>query len=364
LRHRCAIIWRLQSRQRRTLVAGSCEINGVRQLLEYHPVVAYRFVPDLKARVPHESGGYLVRTNSSGFRCEHEFIAQRRPGLRRALLFGDSFTAGDGVSNQYRFGDQLEQLIPNLEVYNFGISGTGTDQQYLTYQEFAHGIEHDLLIVAVVVENIRRIASKYHPFASDRGCLQMFERPYFELDDERLILRNVPPSREPLNPAMMTAEQKQSAYRLGRYAPLRQAIRALGMQGLAQRLTRYQPVPEYDRPDHPSWRLLSAILRAWIGGHSRPVILVPIPLYQFIEDVSDPSSYQARFAELAQELGCMLHDPLPELMRYSAQERRGFRFHTDVHFTPAGHLALAKSLASIVQRFVGPDSPQSTLRPR
>jgi hypothetical protein len=104
-----------------------------RQLFEYHPTFAYRFIPGLKARVDHEGGGYLLRTNAQGFRCSHDFDAARSPGMKRVLLFGDSYTAGGGVSNKRRYGDVLEQLVDDLQVYNFGLSGSGTDQQYLIY---------------------------------------------------------------------------------------------------------------------------------------------------------------------------------------------------------------------------------------
>ena len=43
-----------------------------RNLFEYHPVLGYRFIPGLIARVSHEAGGYLVRCNQAGFRCDHE----------------------------------------------------------------------------------------------------------------------------------------------------------------------------------------------------------------------------------------------------------------------------------------------------
>ena len=68
-----------------------------RQLFEYEPTFAYRFIPGLKARVDHEGGGYLLRTNAQGFRCNHDFDAPKSDGIYRVLLFGDSYTAGDGV---------------------------------------------------------------------------------------------------------------------------------------------------------------------------------------------------------------------------------------------------------------------------
>src|ERR1700755_2605937 len=107
------------------------------QLFEYHPVIGYRFIPGLKTRLEHEGGGYLVRTNDAGFRSEHEYTKAKTPGKFRILLFGDSFTAGDAVSNKHRYGDVLETLLPDIEVYNFGLSGSGTDQHYLIWREIA-----------------------------------------------------------------------------------------------------------------------------------------------------------------------------------------------------------------------------------
>ena len=108
-----------------------------RQVFQYDPVFGYRFIPGLKARIPHGGGGYLVRVNDAGFRCRPRGGGEQPAGHVRVLLFGDSFTAGDGVSNTHRYGDVLEQLVPGLEVYNFGLSGTGTDQQYLVFREVA-----------------------------------------------------------------------------------------------------------------------------------------------------------------------------------------------------------------------------------
>jgi carbamoyltransferase len=105
------------------------------QLFQHHPIIGYTFIPNLKTRIEHEGGGYLLRTNAAGFRSEHEFSTAKTAGKFRVLLFGDSFTAGDAISNKNRFGDVLETLVPDVEVYNFGLPGTGTDQHYLVWRE-------------------------------------------------------------------------------------------------------------------------------------------------------------------------------------------------------------------------------------
>jgi lysophospholipase L1-like esterase len=321
----------------------------VRQLLQYHPVIGYTFVPEVRARVPHETGGYLVRANRTGFRCDREFTAERSPGMRRVLVFGDSFTAGDGVSNGQRYSDLLERDIPQVEVFNFGLPGSGTDQQYLAYREFSASIEHDLLIITVMVENIRRNVAAYRQYLDDTGKTVLFAKPYFTLNGDSLELHNVPPAKDPLPVEAIEGEPNETVDQGGRFAGLRKLIRATGLKDMAQRLTRYQPVPEYDSADQPAWRLTRRILDQWIRGHSTPVLVMPLPLYQFVEETSCPDAYRQRFRELAADTGCHLHDPLDDLRRYSMEERRAFRFPVDVHPTPAGHAAIASSLATAVR---------------
>jgi carbamoyltransferase len=323
-----------------------------RSVTQHHPRIGYTFIPGIKARVmlPNENIGYLVRVNEQGFRCEHDFVRERREGCARVLLFGDSFTAGDGVSNTQRYGDRLEQLVTNTEVYNFGLPGTGTDQQYLAYQEYASDIEHDLLILGVTVENIGRVASRFRPYIDEHGETVIYAKPYFELEAGTLTLRNVPVAKEPISKDDVSeAEMKHVDWGLP-FASVRKLARTLGVRDLAQKVSRFQPVPDYRSPDNPKWLVMRAILEEWISRSNVPVILMPIPLFPFVEGSSDPSQYQARFRELAAATRCTLHDPLTDLQKFSTAERRRFRFEKDVHLTAAGHAALAESLAPVVAR--------------
>jgi len=316
-----------------------------RQLLEYHPGLGYRFIPGLRARVRHESGGYLVATNGHGFRSR-EFRPDRSTGLRRVLLFGDSFTAGDGVSNGRRFGDLLEQLVPETEVYNFGLPGTGTDQHYLAYREYGVPLDHDLLVVAVLVENVRRVAAPYRGFV-EHGRLVWYSKPYFTLADDQLQLHNVPVRRDPIPAAELPA-----------------IVQSSHLAEITEGFSASRPVPEYDHPDGYAWRILRQILMSWVEEvHPRTVLLVPLPLFAHVEGAADPSAYQERFAELAAAAHCHLHDPLPDLLRHTTRQRREFRFGRDIHPTPAGHRALAASLAPVVEDILRTDSREDGLSP-
>jgi carbamoyltransferase len=150
----------------------------------------------------------MIPTNGDGFRSNHEFVRSRRPNTKRILLFGDSFTAGDGVSNGQRYSDQLEGLVEGLEVFNYGLPGTGTDQQYLAYGEFSREIEHDLLVIAVLVENVRRVVARYRPFLDESGGSWLYAKPYYELVHGNLVLRGVPVPPMPLKESEVTASER------------------------------------------------------------------------------------------------------------------------------------------------------------
>jgi hypothetical protein len=308
-------------------------------------------MPSVKSRIPWETGGYLVRTNAAGFRSDREFVKQRAPGKFRAILFGDSLTAGDGCSNAERFSDIVETLVPNLEVYNYGLPGTGTDQHYLTYQDCAD-VEHDLTIIGMHVENIVRVARRFTPFFDNEGNVAIYAKPYYLLEDDELVLHHVPVPKQPLTKATISPEDAPHVDWGVPYARLRTIVKKLGMRDLVQKITRFQPVPEYDSPDDPKWLLLRRILEMWIQGSKTPVLLFLVPMWPFIEETSDPTNCIARYRELANDLGCYLHDPLPDLWKYSREERRGFRFKIDPHISQAGNKALALSLAPVLEKIM------------
>lgn len=326
-----------------------------RSIFQYHPTYGFQFIPGVKARIPHEGGGYLVRANAAGFRSDREFLEMRTPGRRRVLLFGDSYTAGDGVSNGMRYGDLLERQIPGIEVYNYGLPGTGTDQHYLVYADVASRVEHDLVVIGVLVENIRRVVARYRVFENADGEQLALAKPYFTLGaDGRLMLNNVPVPPEQVPVGELPAHERQYVDQGGDLAMVRRALNLLGpgVKTILQTVLGQNPLPGYDSPADPAWRLMRAILARWIAESKVPVLIVPLPLYQYVEGIADPSSYQQRFAELVRDTGARFHDPLPDLLALESGQRRALRFERDVHPTPFAHAQLAQSLAAAVAPLV------------
>ena len=327
-----------------------------RRLFQYDPLISYTFIPCLKARVEHESGGYLFKTNKSGFRCKHEFEQNKKPSRKRILLFGDSFTAGDGVSDGSRYSDILETLLPDTDVFNFGMPGTGTDQHYLIWKKFAKDLEHDLVIIGVQVHNINRIIARYRRYLGKQGNIFILSKPYFEvLNNNRIKLNNVPvPSSkillESLNPEQMSFVEGSG----------NQFLRSLvtrfnpKYKYLIQKLLRYQPLNAYSNKSNPSWLLMQAILNEWTSEINKPVIICPIPIYQYIEEIASASHYRERFMSLNNPPKITVHDPLIDFFRYPLSFRKSFRFKVDQHFTLTGHKALAQSLHTVINSLMLP----------
>ncbi|TPW02914.1 MAG: hypothetical protein FD129_3124, partial [bacterium] len=162
-----------------------------RMILAHHPRFGQLYVPGINARVPGPAGPYFLKTNGQGFRSDWEF-RREKGGKPRILVFGDSYTAGDGVTNRDRFAEKLGDTY-GAEVFNFGVAGTGTDQHLMIFEEIAKSVAADLIIFAVAVHNIDRIKVGYREYIErTTGERVLGAKPFFEMVNGRLELRGVP----------------------------------------------------------------------------------------------------------------------------------------------------------------------------
>lgn len=348
-----------------TIKQVRCDPRETRTMMKYDPEIGTRYIPSLKVRVTGEKGGCLVRTNIAGFRSEREFLPQRTRGKLRAVVFGDSQTAGDGVANSQRFSDRLETKIPDLEVYNYGVSGTGPDQHFLTYKRHCD-VEHDLKIIVVYVENIRRVCRRVIETQDASGSPIFYPKPYFEFLDGKLEVRNVPVPKQIWSEQTLPEEYRPYIYSpqetnlfsqvTGKKATAPRVPKALlPLRELAKsvvlRLPTFRMLPEYNNRRSPGWVLLRAILEEWVALSSCPVLLVTLPHYISFVSSSDPTRYRARFRELADAAGCHYYDFLPDLPR-SIDDRRQLWSNWSGHLSISGHELLADRLKPAIQKLI------------
>jgi hypothetical protein len=93
----------------------------------------------------------------------------RRMEYGRPLMaaFGDSFTYCDQVGDAETWEEQLAEML-SADIYNFGVSGYGTDQAYIRFHEELPKVSTPIVALGLITENINRIVNRYRPFYYDR----------------------------------------------------------------------------------------------------------------------------------------------------------------------------------------------------
>lgn len=90
-----------------------------------------------------------VEHNSEGFRAA-EFVKRGEP---RIVFLGDSFVWGVDVELGERFTERLQAKHPEWSIYNLGISGYGTDQEYLLLQKYFDRFQPQVVFLMYCAEN-------------------------------------------------------------------------------------------------------------------------------------------------------------------------------------------------------------------
>ena len=329
-------------------------VNWQRQCFSYHPIIGRWFIPRLNALIPHERGSYRVRTNSLGMRANREYNHQKPSGIRRLILLGNSYTAGDGVNNEERFSDLIEKSDSSLEVLNFGLPNSGTDQQYLVYKTLAKEFETDAYIFTPLIENIGRNKCRYR-LATDRMTGEVYHvpKPYYKLDNN-LVLHHQPVPRKQILTRIAPLDVIRHTDFVGKKYQLRSFINKY-LPFLKPHLLRWikrHPYPDYINPDQMGWKLMSAILQQFIkyADVGKPIFIIPLPTYHYIES-NLPPIYLKRFREIESKLeDVYVCDLLPYFHRLSLKDRRACRFQHDVHYSPYGHQIVADAIYQEIER--------------
>ncbi len=154
-----------------------------------------------------------LKTNSQRFRNNRDFSPALPGTKRRWICSGDSFTFGYGVDNDHTWCALLSSTLPEVETVNMGQGGYGLDQIYLWYMRDGIQLQHDVLIVAFITEDIPRMA--LNKFLN-------YPKPHLSVQDGQIIKNNVPVPQ----PGFITKY-------LPRYDPL---IAQLGMVRLANEI--------------------------------------------------------------------------------------------------------------------------------
>jgi hypothetical protein len=132
--------------------------------------------------------GIYLRTNSQGFRNNHDFEIAVPDGKYRIVCSGDSFTLGYGVDNDHTWCQLLATFDPRLETLNMGQGGYGVDQMYLWYKRDGAKFEHEVHLLAFITSDFNRMQS---------DTFLHYGKPLINIENGKLVVKNVPVPRRP-----------------------------------------------------------------------------------------------------------------------------------------------------------------------
>ena len=149
-----------------------------------------------------KTGRKHLNTNLKGIRGIAEYPYERIPGKKRILVIGDSFTFGDGVSDEETYSSYLERLLGNAEVINMGVHGYGHDQMLIYLKEEGVKYSPDVVILGFIDDDMTRNLFYFRDFAKPvyalkNGGLRLTHSPvespehYLENEFFRLKLLDV-----------------------------------------------------------------------------------------------------------------------------------------------------------------------------
>ena len=158
-------------------------------------------IPGASGRMVTPEFDTEMAINGDGLR-DREHERQAAAGVRRILIFGDSFAEGWGVELDESVSKVLEDLLRRrtersrdgnaIEVLNFGMAGFGTDQEMLLFERKGRAYGPDLVIVLFYGNDLWNNTSK-RGIGMERGY-----KPFYRVaEDGQLRLWGVPVRRDP-----------------------------------------------------------------------------------------------------------------------------------------------------------------------
>lgn len=290
-------------------------------------LVGWKLRPGDRLEARPEHGDYAVTytADENGFRRgvtrggadrgeEPGGVDRARPAVpapRRIAFLGDSFTFGVGVEADETFAHLVAERLPDTRSANFGMSGYGIDQMWLTLRHYAGDPPPDIVVLSFVLDDLNRTLSAYRlrdtlEHLRSQGKIGWVPKPAFDLRDGRLV--RLGPDDRPGGPLDLIRRRSRIVE---------------GLRRIEHRLSLSRPLGH-------RWRLNREIFGQILAECERlgaRLLVVYIPA-KGLEERETPV-FASEFAEMG--------IPFLDLRERLPPGRDSLYFVHDRHFNPAGH---------------------------
>jgi len=167
-------------------------LEGVLRILPgslyiYDETLGYALKPDTLHTHKSDEFNVVYRINELGYRGK-SYSKIKPPGMFRIVLIGDSHGFGWGINDDKNiFPTILDQSLAGVELINLSVSGYGTDQEFLRLKKEGLEYQPDLVILQITENDFTEIM---------RPVMYEKPKPFFILNNEKLILKNIPVKKD------------------------------------------------------------------------------------------------------------------------------------------------------------------------
>lgn len=153
---------------------------------EYNSILGWKLKPNAEGYLFSGEFKTYVKNNAQGLRMSRNVLQQK--SKYRIAFLGDSFMWGFGVEESERISENLERQLKNVEVLNFGVSGYGSDQEYLQLNNTVLKFQPNMVVLEFYANDLEDAGNNMR---------YGYQKPLFKLKNNILELTNVPvPKRE------------------------------------------------------------------------------------------------------------------------------------------------------------------------
>ncbi|MEW5692086.1 MAG: SGNH/GDSL hydrolase family protein [Candidatus Hydrogenedentota bacterium] len=174
----------------------------------YHSRLGWANYPNTKGIKLCVNNKIFYAYDNGGFRETGGPLNENNNNL---LIIGDSFMDGIEVADTSHIQRYLREKLCDMgfNVYVYGVSGYGTDQEALYVIDSMKIYHWKVVGIAFFVGNdYGNNLEKYYKIAT-----KTYYKPYFILEEGKIILKNVPVPREDINQLIYFLREHTSTYR-------------------------------------------------------------------------------------------------------------------------------------------------------
>ncbi len=328
-------------------------------MILYDAELGWKLKPYWAGRHTHYDYDVSYSINSDGFRGKSAAAHLNSHNNDREKTFaivGDSFSFGLGVNDEQTFTALLNASAENTAVFssgseysflNYSVPGYSTDQQLLLIKKQGDKITRNIVLVVYLGNDIFDNMRPF-PLQAEHG------KPYFSLQDNRLLLNNVPVplTRKPaaarnttISSLVMGKDYKQSflsGFEISRRLALFQPDIQLNRERLAERFS--DPL-----------KLMSALIaeiNSVLQARQGSLTVVLLPGRSYVQaPLSVSAGYQEYFRQSIKKSVTALPavqvlDLALYLKQYYITQSKQLYYPNEGHLTPMGHQVVAEYLRS------------------